>query len=375
MAWDTIILDDLTAYFWNERQAMAEGIKGETTYSKFDIIHPSVNALYPQFIVPNGKRGCTIKEGTYIKMVDSEGIHRVYGCRQSVVIDDLQTRMTGLKPQFSAATDYYIYLCTSEDFSTAGIRVSLNSTYPEGFDEYTSRKIGGFHTLCTAVGTISGHPLSGYAAGDILPASFWDLKHRPTCESAGMVYVDKLDFWADIYLLSGTGEASVSAYGGTISDTRSYGDFAEDLFLVGKRALSDEEFRAAAEGSNQGTVINGAADPVTTGGHVDSAGRRMVSNYGLEDCCGVEWQWLRNVSAMGEQTTDRGGTNVGYGGNGQDGTVAKGYTYYCNTVRAGGHWSNPPSEVGSRYRFGAHSVRYTNAGLGCRGCASSRIVN
>ena len=121
MAWDTIILDDLTAYFWNERQAMAEGTKGETTYSKFDIIHPSVNALYPQFIVPNGKRGCTIKEGTYIKMVDSEGIHRVYGCRQSVVIDDLQARSLN-SAKFTAAKDYYIYLCTSEDFSTAGIR-------------------------------------------------------------------------------------------------------------------------------------------------------------------------------------------------------------------------------------------------------------
>jgi hypothetical protein len=108
---------------------------------------------------------------------------------------------------------------------------------------------------------------------------------------------------------------------------------------------------------------------------VDSAGRRMVSNYGLEDCCGVEWQWLRNVSAMGEQTPGSGGTNVGYGGNGQDGTVAKGYTYYCNTVIAGGRWSSTPSEVGSRCRSGNDSVRSASTRLGCRGCALSRIVN
>ena len=362
---------DLTATFWKDCNTLADGTFLGTNTSKFDLIHPDVNSLYKQFLVANGKRGCTIKDNTFIKLIDSSGVHRVYGCTEEVTIADLQSRLdTG--SAFTAYTDYYIYLCQSTDKCSADIKVSLNSTYPSGYNEYTSRKIGGFHTLCVDVGTIDGHPLSGYVAGDILPASFWDLKHRPICESAGMVYVDKLDFWADIYLLSGTGEASVSAYGGTISDTRSYGDFAEDLFVHSKKALSDEEFRVAAEGSNQNTVINGAADPVTTGGHVDTAGRRMISNYGLEDCCGAAWQWTRNVSAMGQQTVGSGGTNVGYGGNGQDGTVVKGASHYCNCVIAGGSWRRTPSDVGSRYRLGDDSVRNTHTRIGCRGCASGR---
>ena len=50
-----------------------------------------------------------------------------------------------------------------------------------------------------------------------------------------------------------------------------------------------------AEGSNQRTNIKNSADPGTSGGHYDTAGRRMISNYGAEDCCGVLWQWTSNT--------------------------------------------------------------------------------
>jgi hypothetical protein len=50
------------------------------------------------------------------------------------------------------------------------------------------------------------------------------------------------------------------------------------------------------EGSNQKTNILGSADPVTTGPHIDTAGRRMISNIGLEDGCGVMNQWLSDQS-------------------------------------------------------------------------------
>ena len=40
--------------------------------------------------------------------------------------------------------------------------------------------------------------------------------------------------------------------------------------------------------------IAGSNDPGTTGGHKDTAGRRMISNYGVEDCCGVLWQWTKD---------------------------------------------------------------------------------
>ncbi len=57
--------------------------------------------------------------------------------------------------------------------------LSENSTYPRDYTVTNSQKIGGFHTLCADVGTISGHPLSGYQAGDILPNSVLCLNHRP----------------------------------------------------------------------------------------------------------------------------------------------------------------------------------------------------
>lgn len=104
------------------------------------------------------------------------------------------------------------------------------------------------------------------AAGDILPASLWCLTHRPTCNPEGMAYVSELDLWVDIYLQSGTGTFTRSANGATITDTRAWFDHVDDLAAVGKTLLTDTEFQICMEGSNQKTAIQGAADPVTTGG-------------------------------------------------------------------------------------------------------------
>jgi len=82
-------------------------------------------------------------------------------------------------------------------------------------------------------------------------------------------------------------------YGATVTASRNYMDHVDDMAAVGKEFLTDEEFQVAAAGSNEQTNITGGANPVTTGGHVDTASRRMVSRYGLEDCCGAFWQWLR----------------------------------------------------------------------------------
>jgi hypothetical protein len=97
-------------------------------------------------------------------------------------------------------------------------------------------------------------------------------------------------------MASGTGASTLSANGGTISDARDWNDFVDDGGAVGKRMLNDPEFQLAAEGSNQKTNIAGSADPVTTGGHSDTASRRMISNIGLEDCCGALSQWLSDQS-------------------------------------------------------------------------------
>ena len=111
-----------------------------------------------------------------------------------------------------------------------------------------------------------------------------------------MTYDEATNLWVDIYLASGTGDSTASANGATISDTRNWMDFVDDFHAVGKLLLSDTEFQSIAAGSNEETNITGSADPVTTGGHVDTAGRRMISNIGCEDCCGAMYQWLRTSS-------------------------------------------------------------------------------
>ncbi|OPY87921.1 MAG: hypothetical protein A4E72_01403 [Syntrophus sp. PtaU1.Bin208] len=266
---------------------------------------------------------------------------------------DLDTDLdTGSK---AAGTDYYVYACT--DGTTLSFKVSANSTNPSGFDASHSRKIGGFHTLCADVGTISGHTLSGYLQKDILPASIWDLKHRARCgNNAGMVYDSKTGIWVDIYLASGTGASTASVYGGTISDTRNWMDFVDDGASVGKRLLTDAEFQAIAARSNEETNISGSADPVTTGGHSDTAGRRMVSNIGCEDCCGVVYQWLQDQSWQPDGTASQFGW--------YDDAGNKGSLYITNNIgdvklRAGGPW-DAGSSCGSRCRI-ANSCRWDTA--------------
>lgn len=242
-------------------------------------------------------------------------------------VDDLDTGT------LAAGTNYYVYACT--DGSTLSFKISAASTYPSGFDAAHSRKIGGFHTLCVAAGTISGHTLTGFAVKDILPASIWDLKHRPRSNPEGMVYVTTIQKWVDIYLTSGTGASTASAYGATISDTRDWMDFCDDYAAVGKRMLTDDEFQVATAGSNQATNITGSADPVTTGGHVDTGSRRMISNWGLEDCCGALWQWLQSL------------------------------TTHPNVLFAGGDWGCG-ADCGSRFRNAAYARSFTASTIGGR---------
>lgn len=165
-----------------------------------------------------------------------------------------------------AGKDFYIYATPD------GLKVSANATVPTGYTAANSRKIGGFHCLCLSVGAISGHSLTGFITGDILPASIRDLLWRPTCNPEGMVYSAAADVWVDIYLQSGTGTNTRSAYGATITDTRAYWDHQDDLAAVGKRMLFDAEFQQIALGGNEQTNIAGSADPVTAGGHRDTAG-------------------------------------------------------------------------------------------------------
>lgn len=281
-------------------------------------------------------------------------------------VDDLDTGA------LAAGTDYYVYACT--DGTTLSFKVSANATNPTGFDANHSRKIGGFHTLCVAVGTISGHTLTGYAQKDILPASIWDLKHRAkNLVNVGLVYDSKIQKWVDIYLASGTGASTTSVNGGTISDTRNWMDFVDDGLAVGKRLLTDTEFTSIATGSNEETNITGGADPGTTSGHVDTAGRRMISNIGCEDCCGVVWQWLQDQSYYYYGATPYYGNLPGGKGSTYTQFAADpGATEVDNSdtggdvkLIAGGSWSHA-AYAGSRSRNTVYYRWHAHANLGAR---------
>ena len=283
---------------------------------------------------------------------------------------------TATRTNHDEGRDFYGYLVP--DFDTEdGVKivVSCNATYPNDISErYTAantRKVFSFHTLCanagsnlqgkiaeaSSCGLIAGdkvlvkqyadddedglydfynvpvisvktglkydvvtvqHPLAGFLAGQILPESIFCIGFRPESEPAGMVYDIDTDIAADIYLQSGTGRNTASEYGATITDNRQHQNHQDDMRHIRKRLLRDHEFSSIALGSNEGTAIKGAADPVTTGGHIDTAERRMISFIGCEDCCGAMWQFLEDVSANGssEWSTYDGQADFGgtYGG-------------------------------------------------------------
>jgi len=263
----------------------------------------------------------------------------------------------------AAGTDYYVYAC--DNSGSLVFLISAASTYPSGYDADTSRKIGGFHTICAAAGTISGHDLTGHPANGILPMSVWDLKHRARCgNNAGMVYSEDAGIWVDIYLASGTGASTASANGGTISDTRNWMDFVDDFGAVGKRLLTDIEFQLIAAGSNEETNISGSADPVTTGGHSDTAGRRMISNIGCEDCCGAMYQWLSDQSAMYDDAVAADWYDL----DGSKGSLYRPVDTNDVKLLAGGNWGHG-TIAGSRCRNAANYRWITGAYFGGRGCA------
>ena len=286
-----------------------------------------------------------------------------------------------------AGKDFYIYACKSSGNAPDFI-LSANSTIPAGYTSTNSRKIGGFHCLCVAVGTISGHTLSGYIEGDILPQSPWDLKHRAISENEGMVYVPEVNKWVDIYLPSYDGAKLVSEYNSIIADGTSTPNFHGEKFveyfgLVKKQLPSRDNFVVFAKGSNEGTNILGSADPNTTGGHVDTNNRRMISNYGIEDCCGALWQWTNDCPENYPGSTWNA-SSTPYWMGGYDWQSNPVYNPNCDTqsygsctgllrrLFVGGAWSYS-SACGSRcvYADSFGSRLYEN--MSSRGCSNSRI--
>lgn len=171
----------------------------------------------------------------------------------------------------------------------------------------------------------------------------------------------------DIYLASVSGGKLVSAYNATCADGASspafhWYKFSQWLGQIGKRLLTQTEFVAASLGSNQGTNIAGSADPGTTGGKSDTAGRRMISNVGCEDCCGNLWQWGEEA---GGGASSAAWVNA-YDGN--DSGVAGQHYQAPNRALLGGTWNAGAccGSRGSRWNYGPLAL---DSSCGARGVA------
>jgi hypothetical protein len=110
-----------------------------------------------------------------------------------------------------------------------------------------------------------------------------------------------------------------------------------DSASVGKELMEYTEFIQISMGSNQQTVVSGYTE--LAGGHVDTAGRRMISFIGCEDCCGYLWEQLKNASSF-QQT----GTSIIADGRGLFGYMND----MAGTLIAGGAKVMPGNYCGSK---------------------------
>lgn len=356
----------------------------ELNAKNLSFISPHLMHIGKRLFLPvsGNRQKLTLKKDTVVKMVMS-GIHKLY--RVNSDIDFFPAAHLDSGSALAAGKDYHIYLVTNAD-NTANLVVSNNATYPAGANAANSRRIGGFHTLCADVGSAQDatHPLYNANARDILPQSIWDLLHRPrTCEPQGMVFDPQTKIWVDIYLQSGTGVNTASVFGGSITHTSTFDDHQEDFNAVGKRMLTDAEFSSIALGTLGGVNIKNSTNPVITGGHLNTNDKRIISNIGCEDCCGVFWQWIGHASAQAYNIVSHNAdgtvknsialnweTNPNTDRDGRDG----GKQYLpSNAVLAGGSWANS-SSCGFRCRYADHSRSVRHGYHSSRGSADAQTV-
>ena len=311
----------------------------------------------PCFILAD-KQYVTIKGGTAIRKADGTSFYTENDILKPIseILD------TG---SVSNGKDYYFYLDNQNN-----LIASLNENLPVGTTNAV--QIGGAHTLCVGVTEANAptlesdsfwmnHPAAGYNASYFIPNSSWTPAFRSAAKTGnkGMAFVDynHIRIWVDIYLLSGTGSSSASSYDGTISNNRQYQNYFWDLIQVGKMPASRDEFMVFAEGSNNKTNIQGSNIPSDKkcGGYLDTAGKRMISGFFIECCCGYLWQVSRQIAATGSKNwnqfadTRRGGTF--------------GIPY---VVVLGGYYGNS-SNCGSWAVYSHSDLLTSGVASGCRG--------
>ncbi len=293
-----------------------------------------------------------VKANTKIGIINS-GIHKAFNVGASDV--ELTNLDLDTGAAFVVGSDYYVYLCDAGT-DTEVFKISLNSTYPSGYNATNSRKIGGFHY---------GYERLSITVADvqqaIVPNSVWDLKFRPKCTPEGMVYVGG-GLWVDIYLaavneaitfnggngyplLTGTAKSAYGVTPLTGTEGLSGYNFIELARRSNKRLLTLSEWLQAAHGHPAGDQFAGNVSTRGTTGENVALGSISLAN--VVDCARKLYQWLADF------TIQQASTSWAY----QDvmSGMHVGQPYLPNAtglsqILAGGYWGDGAS-AGSRFVY------------------------
>ena len=298
-----IFVDDVTK---TDRRALLNVNKLATIS---DIVAPTSQYLYA-----SGANEITVIEGCVIA-VGGAGIFKTGNTV-------LNASNLDIGAAFAVGSDYYVYICDSrQDAQDEQYIISLNSTYPSGWNASNSRKIGGFHYgRCRKIndnmqpvnssGAIFGTGWESAVSNGILPRSVWTLGHRPKCSPEGMVYLGG-GTWIDIYLNSDDGAQGLKSEYNCAPMTGTEGmnwyTFTERLMKSGKRMPDYSEFCAYAFGSPQGldgANTNAWTATTNTGRGTTGSVVNAVSAVGCVDAVGRVWEWLNDLITRAEHATN-----------------------------------------------------------------------
>lgn len=137
------------------------------------------------------------------------------------------------------------------------------------------------------------------------------------------------------------------------------------------------------KGTPECVNIKGSADPNTTGGHIASNDKRIISHIGIEDCTGVLWQWGEDTYEYAPGTTWSSGNFYLSGYSWQSKSVFNG-TYddtnrgscygLLRRVFLGAAWYYG-SYCGSRAAGCAYFSAFGSGDCSARGASEPRVVN
>ncbi len=376
-----IFVDDVTK---TDRRALLNVNKLATIS---DIVAPTSQYLYA-----SGANEITVIEGCVIA-VGGAGIFKTGNTV-------LNASNLDIGAAFAVGSDYYVYICDSrQDAQDEQYIISLNSTYPSGWNASNSRKIGGFHYgRCRKIndnmqpvnssGAIFGTGWESAVSNGILPRSVWTLGHRPKCSPEGMVYLGG-GTWVDIYLNSDDGAQGLKSEYNCAPMTGTEGmnwyTFTERLMKSGKRMPDYSEFCAYAFGSPQGldgANTNAWTATTNTGRGTTGSVVNAVSAVGCVDAVGRVWEWLNDLITRAEHATNTEfHPTVAWGWDKKSplrdnatkydvGNIYQYYAYSLAALIAGGRWGNGV-HAGARavncsiYPWNVHT------GIGVRGACDS----